>query len=94
MKVYLTGVDVIQTPKTVYKNNNDKTSKKLKQFQEETDIIKEDTINEDQKTHKHSKSRIKKKKKTIDKYQKKLNNFISNEDLKNNTNNNINNNNN
>ena len=40
MKVYLTGVDVIQTPKTVYKNNNDKTSKKLKQFQEETDIIK------------------------------------------------------
>ena len=28
-------------PKTVYKNNNDKTSKKLKQFQEETDIIKE-----------------------------------------------------
>lgn len=94
MKVYLTGVDAKKTPKRNYHEaETQKVNKIQKNYQEETDEIREESIskelNDDEDTFPHD-SKYKIKTKNINRKDeiKKTNNFITFEDITDNKNNN------
>ena len=87
MKVYLTGVDTIKSPKRVYNNEIKKENKREQNLNDETNGIREESVSkekydEEQNFPKHHK--IKRKAKDFNKIEvkKKTNNFISLDDIK------------
>ena len=87
MKVYLTGVDTIKSPKRVYNNEIKKENKREHNLNDETNGIREESVSkekydEEQNFPKHHK--IKRKAKDFNKIEvkKKTNNFISLDDIK------------
>ena len=87
MKTYLTGVDAIKTPKRNYHEaETQKVNKKGKNYLEETEEIREESIskelNDDEDTFPHN-NKYKRKTKSINRIDeiKKTNNFISYEDI-------------
>ena len=84
MKVYLTGIDAIKASRRNYNQKEvKKPKKKSNNYEEETDGIKEESVNEEERPTKRSKkSKRNNKINTIE--IKKTNNFISFDDMNNN----------